>query len=118
MCLNLFLFSDMSLVYETDDEHAPSPAENLYMLLYELNIAERLGDFTEMFDNDIIVDHLIKPIKEALEPLQSEFDEIFSSSSIVIDGTWYVHVADLYTDDVLKRKHLRALEKFSDAAFK
>ena len=56
----------MSLVYETDNEHAPSPAENLYMLLYELNIAKRLGDFTEMFDNDIIVNHLIKPNHEAL----------------------------------------------------
>ena len=118
MCLNLFLFSDMSLVYETDDEHAPSPAENLYMLLYELNIAERLGDFTEMFDNDIIVDHIIKPNCVALQPLQSEYEEIYSSSCLVIDGMRYVHVADLYTDDVLKRKLLWALEKIPNAAFR
>ena len=62
--------------------------------------------------------HLIKPNHVALQPLQSEYEEIYSSTCLVIDGTWYVHVFYLYTDAVFERKLMWALEKILDAAFK
>ena len=110
--------SDMPLVFETDDEIAPSPAENLYMLLYELNITDRLQEYTEMFNSDIILNHIIKPNLVALQPLLNEYEEKYSSTCLVVDGTRYLHIFDLCTDKNLKRKLQRAVDKLLGFSFK
>lgn len=71
-----------------------------------------------MFNSDVSLAHLIKPNLVALQPLQNEYGEKFSNKSVEVDGGVFLHLSDISTDRIMKRKMQRAVEKLPSDAIK
>lgn len=113
----LFLLPDMPLTFEAD-EIAPSHEENLYALLYELQIADRLPEFNDMFNSDVVLDHLVRSNLVTLQPLQCEYEEKFSSKCVEVDGVPCFHLSEFGFKRAPPRKLARSFEKLPEVAFR
>ena len=112
-----FSLPDMPLTFEANDI-APSPAENLYALLYELKISHCLLEFNDMFNCDIILDHLVKSNLVTLQLLQSEYEEKFFGKCVEVDGVPCFHLSEFGFRRSPPRKLQRALDKLPEVAFR